>query len=233
MLIKDAKFRDIYMEYLVILSKEEAEMQERMFNIESIMNNSSDDEISDKIKNSPVDKNVNAILTVPYVDHMAGISFLVLATGYFKDNNLHIYKRNDFSTFQIIRKDRFYDVEFVLLDDLNNVTADCEFDYYSDYAKGILPNYTTDDLTAVRFLELLDESRNDDYPDDVLVIFFKKDFQPEGMWVRCEKLHEGYIEGVLLNSPNQDFGVKSGDRVNFNVQYDEDSDRYFCFVIVE
>ena len=234
MLIKNAKFRDIYLKYLVILSQEDAEMQERMFNIESIMDSvKDDDDLSDKLKHSAVDKNVNAILTVPYIDHSAGISFLVLATGYCEDNDLHIYKRKDFSTFQTVRKDKFDDVDFVLLEDLNSLTADCEFDYYSDYAKEILPRYTSDDLGAIRYLELLDDARNKDYPDDVLVYFFKKDFQPEGMWVRCEKIHEDCIEGILLNSPNQDFGLEYGDTVKFNVQYDENDEEYFCFVIVE
>lgn len=234
MMIKDAKFRDIYLKYVVILSKEDAEMNERMFNIAAIMDSIGDDgDLGEALKTFPIDNEVNAVVTVPYIDHQAGLSFLVLATALIEDNNLFIYRRNDFSAAIKVRRDKYEDDEFMLFEDFDSLNIQGEFSYYSDYAKDMLSGYSTEDLNTLRHFTLLDDARNEDNPDDVLVFFFKKGLKTEGMWVRHEKLTENYIEGILLNTPNQDFGISYGDKVIFNIKKDEEDGEYFCYAIVE
>ena len=83
-------------------------------------------------------------------------------------------------------------------------------------------------LFKLRKLELLDEVREVEYPDDIFVGFFKKGFGGEGMWVRCEDFENTDFYGILLNQPSQDLGVNEGDRVKFHLTRDED-DKIFCF----
>ena len=74
---------------------------------------------------------------------------------------------------------------------------------------------TDEAIEALRSITDIDHLRNEDYPDDILVHFIKEDLQAEGMWVRYESITpEGMIEGKLMNTPFQDFGVKAGDDVN-------------------
>ena len=85
------------------------------------------------------------------------------------------------------------------------------------------PGVVKDDekLSKLRSLEALDEFRNDEFPDDILVFFFKEGFSTEGMWVRYEDMNENNeIFGQLINNPNQNLGIKEGDRVKFKLSED-------------
>ena len=93
----------------------------------------------------------------------------------------------------------------------------------------VFKHYNDDEkIFELRNLELLDEVRELEYPDDVFVGFFKEGFGGEGMWVRCEDFEGKDFYGILLNQPEQDLGVNMGDRVKFHLTKDKD-DKIFCF----
>ncbi|MCW1073651.1 SseB family protein, partial [Streptococcus anginosus] len=76
-----------------------------------------------------------------------------------------------------------------------------------------------DEVEESRNMHFLDESRNPEYPDDVLVYPVKDGNNPEGCWVRIEGLAEDHIFGTLLNEPEQDFGCHEGDKIPFYVKH--------------
>ena len=69
-------------------------------------------------------------------------------------------------------------------------------------------------------------STNPDYPDDILVIFLKDDYKPEGCWVRSMEVEEGRCIGKLLNEPDQDYGVHENDLIPFDIV--KEGEDYFC-----
>ena len=156
------------------------------------------------------------------------MSFLVVATALLMDSEkAKIYNRKSFESLITIRKDAMNEKEFIYAENLM-INNDFELEKHVEYANEITESYRKDlKLEAFRMLDLIDESRENDYPDDILVYFYSEGFNVEGMWVRGEELNEGYITGTLLNQPNQDFGISSGDKVKVILQKDGD-DKIIC-----
>lgn len=84
----------------------------------------------------------------------------------------------------------------------------------------------SEDVAAIRSVDLIDDSRHPDYPDDILVIFLKDDYKPEGCWVRSMEVEEGRCIGKLLNEPDQDYGVHENDLIPFDIV--KEGEDYFC-----
>ena len=110
------------------------------------------------------------------------------------------------------------------------VNADFDIEKYTSHAMEIFRHYNDDEkILVLRALPLLDESRNEEYPDDIMVFFSKDGCAPEGMWVRYEDYTEDHdILGELLNQPNQNMGVNRGDMVKFSIAKDEEG-KVICF----
>ena len=187
------------------------------------------EEMYDRIENYDLGYEVNSLLVLPYVDHEAGLSFQSVAPCLLKDDELTVYERGD--SFKTITNSRFgavKDFEFEYLDNLK-VKADFDIETYISHAMEVFKHYNDDEkIFELRTLELLDEVRELEYPDDVFVGFFKEGFGGEGMWVRCEDFEGKDFYGILLNQPEQDLGVNMGDRVKFHLTKDKD-DKIFCF----
>ena len=203
-----------------------------MFHIDSIIGDDEDlegAELFERINNYDLEEEVNSMILLPYVDHTAGLSFQIVATCLLKNGKLTVYERgDDFKTLSNYRYSSLKNVEFEYLDNLD-LNADFDIKTYNDHAMEIFHLYNDNDkLLALRNLELLDEVREPEYPDDVFVGFFKKGFGGEGMWVRYEDFEETDFYGILLNQPEQDLGVNMGDRVKFHLTRDKDN-KIFCF----
>lgn len=231
--IKDEKFRNLFAKFIVIKDEEFAQRQAKLFHIDSIIGDEEDldgDEIFERIENYSLKEEVNSVLVLPYVDHTAGLSFQTVTACLLEDNKLVPYQRPDnFSVGSNIRWDAVEDFEFEYLENLR-VHADFDLDTYTSHAMEIFRHYNRDEkILVLRALPLLDDVRNQEYPDDILVFFFKQGLNPEGMWVRYEDYDENHdILGRLLNQPNQDMGVNAGDMVKFSFTKDED-DKIVCF----
>lgn len=166
-------------------------------------------------KEMPNSTKGTGVIAYGYVDHQAGLSFEVLACA--KRNNdgsFEVFEGND----SILVKYRFSSIK------------DCELYFVSEELKSeftdkiqmIDKHYSVNDnVLATRELALIDECRNREYPDDVLVVFVRGDNRPEGCWVRCEALMEGKIVGILLNEPDADFTVHAGDKIEFGIMEKE------------
>lgn len=226
MLIKEEKFRNLYCKFIVLKSQDKAMEQERLFKIDTI------DDIEVELDSIPVENNVNSILLCPYVDHTAGLSFLVVATAYIDGEYITINNRQNFEVLSTIRKGAVDDYEFVYAETLK-INNDFDYETHFNYAGETLKHYRrNEELEASRMLDMIDESREDTYPDDILVFFFRDDLNPEGMWVRLESMTKDYLIGTLLNQPNQDFGVNQGDEIKVDVAKDGDGE-FICVANLE
>lgn len=217
MLFNEATFRNLLYTMIIVKSRKDAEYQEKLFNIDSI----DLENFKKEFESISVEKDVNAMLLFPYLDYTQGISFLLVTTGLIEDDKVILYNRPNFNTFQIIRKDTLKDKEFFYLKDLL-INDDFDLEYYFNYAINQTETYRkNEDVEILRAFEEIDSCRNEDFPDDFLVYFFKEGLNPEGMWVRGIELKKDHILAELLNQPNQDFGINAGDIIKVIVYEDE------------
>lgn len=217
MLFNEATFRNLLYTMIIVKSRKDAEYQEKLFNIDSI----DLENFEKEFESISVEKDVNAMLLFPYLDYTQGISFLLVTTGLIEDDKAILYNRPNFNTFQIIRKDTLKDKEFFYLKDLL-INDDFDLEYYFNYAINQTETYRkNEDVEILRAFEEIDSCRNEDFPDDFLVYFFKEGLNPEGMWVRGIELKKDHILAELLNQPNQDFGINAGDIIKVIVYEDE------------
>ena len=87
----------------------------------------------------------------------------------------------------------------------------------------ILKTYdVSDDVEETRRLSLIDDCRDTFHPDDILVYFLKEGLEAEGCWVRAKRVGEKNIVGTLINDPNQYFGVRKGDDIEFRLSETDD-----------
>ena len=230
MLIKEEKFQNLYKSYIIIKNKKFSHQIGQSMQIDSVYaDDLSSEDLKERISSIKIPDEINAIFAIAYVDHTRGLSFFTLSIASVNGKSVDIFKREDFSALSIFRKSEVNDCEFEYLE---NLDCNGEFDIktYEEFAK-IIDNYhVNDNVETLRQQDWMNKSRNADYPDDVIVQFIKKDFEVEGMWVRYEDIDEdGFIKGELLNTPYQDFGIKSGDTVEiFPYELDEETIILVC-----
>lgn len=214
LLIKEEHFRNFYKTPIIIKNKKFSHQIAQGLQIDSIwQDDMSSEELKEKMESIEINDNVNSIFAVPYIDHTRGISFFVLSTACLNGKDVEICKREEFDAISIFRKGDVNDSEFEYLENLNT-NPDFDLKDYKEFAKAVNNYYVNDKVEALRYIDILDASREPDYPDDLKAIFLKEGLQSEVMWVRCENLDENQqIEATLLNTPYQDFGVKEGDEV--------------------
>ena len=203
-------FRELYGKYIQILDKEQSETLVKPIDI-------GDGEI---IRAIDCDMEVNSTFVHAYIDHEAGMSFQVLTVGFYDGAANRIHERTDFKSMVNIRKDKFNDFNICVLEDDSSFKEE-----YGEYVANHDRFFTSEDLERIRNFKAIDSLRDDIFPDDIMVVFFKEGMQNEGMWVRLEKMddelpiingEEGefpLLYGKLLNQPNQDLGVNIGDDV--------------------
>ena len=155
-----------------------------------------------------------------YIDHEAGFTFEVLATGK-HDNRKPIdqIEGNDKSCVKL-RAGSVQGLEISFIAD--------EASYRTKFAKKIktIEYYNvSNEIEETRSFGFLDEARHDYYIDDVAVFLVKEGNDPERCWVRIEGLdpEKHRIIGTLLNEPNQDFGYHIQDTITFFVQKTDDN----------
>lgn len=156
-----------------------------------------------------------------YIDHEAGFTFEVLATGNHSDNRKPIdqIEGNDKSCVKL-RAGSVQGLEISFIAD--------EARYRTKFAKKIktIEYYNVSkEIEETRSFGFLDEARHDYFIDDVAVFLVKEGNNPERCWVRIEGLdpEKHRIIGTLLNEPNQDFGYHVHDTITFFVQKTDDN----------
>lgn len=227
MLFKDEDSRKLNNSCVIIRNEEFAKRIAKTLQIDSVMEDGlTGEELGEKLNSIEVDERINAIFAKVYIDHTAGISILILSTAHLEKDTAQIFKRENFDVFSNARKNSVANSEFEYLENLN-VNEDFDLEYYSEFAQ-ITDSYSVNEkVEMLRYVDILDGCRHEDFPDDYEVIFVKKDCQMEKMWVRCEGLTDDQlILGNLMNSPFQDLGVDAGDEVLFFPYPIEGSDEW-------
>lgn len=206
MLISELNFRDVYHKIFIICSSDFSH-------------------ISDLFE---CDENANGVMVYGYIDHEAGLTYELLSCIRLSDDNsVQIYDGNEEASFKF-RNGSVKDKSAIFLEDTKTYEK-----IFADKITYINNGYKcSKQINNTRMLQILDGSRNQDYPDDVMVVLFKEGFQPEGCWVRCSRLGDKCIMGILLNEPYQDFSVNINSEIEFNVMENDDGS-FMCVSVIE
>lgn len=180
------------------------------------------DRLREIIEGFPNAEKANCILTYGYIDHTAGFTLEILATGKRNKNDFRFYDGSD-EFRSIIRVDVVENDEFFQFEN-------SEGKFRERYAKKveISDSYKESDaIESTRSMQYLDSFRHPHYVDDVLVYLLKDGCKPEGCWVRLEDVKGRLFIGELLNEPDQDLGCHIGERIGFFF-YRQDNSEPVC-----
>ena len=190
--ISDVNFRNLYHEVVYIQC---AEVLERL-----------------KGKGIETDNGQDGVIAYGYIDEHSGFSFHILATAKTgNDIDLDIYEK-DSDVMLVLRRGFVSECMAVPLVELGE-----DISRFAEIIEMLRSNYDTKNVEKeeMRKMEFLDEFRDADYPDDVAVVIFHEELQPERVWVRCVDVTEEMLYGTLLNEPNQNYGVHLGQKIGF------------------
>ena len=165
------------------------------------------------------DEGDNGILAYGYVDNQAGTTFEVLCAACVTDEQI-TYKQGNPNVSHKFRRGSIANDEISLFQD------QAIFSEFKEKIEMINDGYKVKNpaVEQMRMIRQLDNSRNADYPDDVLVYLIKEGLQPERCWVKCIHLDENSLYGILLNEPSQDFGMRKNEMIMFGIAKNGDKD---------
>ena len=174
----------------------------------------------------------DAVLTYPYIDRMAGLTFDVLAPARFDDERVF----GDMALLQVQNRRMMLRRGGVPDETLVKIPRDVDalLETYAEHIAMIDEHYRDNEgVLATRRAEALDHLRSRDYPDDVRVLLADKDCPNEEVWVRLMGIEEpGYPYGWLMNEPYSDFAVHKGDVLRFGITKDA-NDEFLLFATDE
>lgn len=160
----------------------------------------------------------NAILACGYIDHRAGVTFEVLCLAEYSSNGKIDLRRGNPNTSVKLRYDSVDGIVVLLEDEI--------LPEFQDKIDMVRDGYRVNEyVMKARNSQIFDDFRHPQYPDDVLLLFYKANVQPEGIWCRIESEIDGRPAAVLLNEPCADFGVHRGEMVTF--EWRKDGDKIF------
>ena len=142
----------------------------------------------------------NAILACGYIDHTAGITFEALCLAEYEPNgHITLRKGNDTTSMKL----RYDGIDGIIL------LFDGEIlPTYQKKIDMVREGYQVNEaILKARNTVAIDDFRHPQFPDDVLLIFYQRSVQPEGIWCRIESELEGRPAAILMNEPNSNFGV--------------------------
>lgn len=185
------------------------------------------DEIKKALDGYPGIAEADAVLTYGYYDREEGLILEILAPAKTEGENIMV--GNPLDGIRVsIRVSAVKEVEFTIMDDTDGILSA----RYADKLK-VLEMYDADEeIEETRNMDFLDECRNDEFIDDIMVFLLKGDLQPELCLVRISGMEEDCLFGSLLNEPKQDFGYHKDDKIAFYVKMTED-ERCICFTITD
>lgn len=162
-------------------------------------------------------KRGDGTLAYAYIDHEAGLTYEILACAEINENACLVpFPGNDAVTLKLRAGSVAENEIYVLKENPQLIQM------YQNKIDEINKAYWCgEEIEETRKIEVIDESRSHEYPDDVLVILFHGKNNPEGCWVCCEKVADGMMVGKLLNEPDADFTVHQGDMISFGIAQQE------------
>lgn len=180
------------------------------------------DVIRNALKGEPGIDEAEGVMTYGYVDHVAGntVEFIAL-TKREDDEKYSFIKLTDDARF-FARVENLADEEF-------EFAAPGDSHLYEQFQLKIetLSLYydVNENVAKSRDMAFLDEFRYEYSFDDVKVILYKEGLELEGVWAKIETLGKGVIVGTVMNAPEQDFGVTTGDQIAFVVNEDKNKEK--------
>lgn len=164
----------------------------------------------------------NCVIVYGYIDHEAGMTLELLCAGKQNGKELEMFDGDD-ERRAVARIEGVKDLEFTVLgDDEWLMQKHCKkIEMLSGYS-------VNEEIETSRSFTFLDGCRHEFFPDDIMVVILKDDFEPEGCWVNIFGLGERCFIGKLLNEPNQDFDCHAGDEIEFFVNERDDKTIICC-----
>ncbi len=174
------------------------------------------------IRDFPGAGDAEYILTYGYIDRQRGLTLEILAAArrenghfYFMDGNETV---RSFVRIEVVEEDTFW--YFPDEDGILEKRYAAKIEMLKSYD-------ASEEVEQTREMGFLDQCRDPQYVDDVLVYMIKENLEPEGCWVRITGRGEDYLIGTLLHDPVQDFGYHNGDTIGFFVRR-RDEDTIIC-----
>ena len=166
-------------------------------------------------KNAGICSGNEGFLAYSHIDDQAGLSFDILCQANIEGGKL---------TYGGLLKDICWIVRRGYLDGCRFADAEqygvCRSDFCEEIRQHIHmidENYECKNTQTkeMRRFAFLDPVRSSDYPDDIQVLLYQEGSRPEMVWVKCYAYTQNELFGLLLNEPNQDFGVHEKDIIGF------------------
>ena len=203
MLIKDENFRNLYHSLIILKSKKYAQATLNLLN------------------KSLNDKCINSLLMYPYIKHDSGMLFLALNSVKLSGNEAEIINRDEFNVNKSFKKSDLNDCEFKYLDNVN-INSDFKLTHHINHARHHTKIYSDNvPLECIRHVRSLDQFRDINHPDIVSVLFIKDKLKPEKLNVRLESIDDGFFKAILLDNPQQNFGLYKGMEVDVYLMKNE------------
>ncbi|WP_127058637.1 DUF2314 domain-containing protein [Veillonella ratti] len=182
-----------------------------------------DSKFSEIIANFPNAEEANALLLYGYIDHEAGLTFEVLCAAFHDNETTTLFAGTDEISVKL-RSESIGEEEIILLNKLAADIYDEKVEQIHDFYKA------SKGVELCRKIKELDPYRHFDYPDDVAVIFYDEEKEPEYCWVRCEDCRPPRFFGTLLNEPQNIPDIHKNEKVVFNLL--EVKDGFFAAVFI-
>ena len=160
-----------------------------------------------------------------YIDNEAGFTFEILASAK-REGDRFIPLPNDGTVSLKVRRGSAAHWNIILHPDVDTTPFEETIRFINE---GYFKN---EGLEFFRGMDVIDELRHPDFPDDLRVLFMKEGQEGvEICWVRSMDVAGDHVIGKPLNEPYKDFGVHEGDTIPFGIV--KDGEDYVCVYIGE
>lgn len=167
-----------------------------------------DNDYKKTLNEFPNNKDANCMIGYGYIDHDAGFTVGILSLAKVEKDKIKIFDGNNI----ISSKVRMNTSEIEGYYGNNEMDKELA-KIHKEKIKIINTGYESKKLKRTREDEDLDEFSHSQFLDDVIVHFVKDGLRTEQCWVRINESTEQGYKGILLNEPNQKFGIHMGDEV--------------------
>lgn len=178
-----------------------------------------------KFQKEPED---DGVILYGYIDRSHGLSFIAICCAHIDASGSIACAPVGQNIFLRISADSIKDTRFFDLMESNCDTY--EFNTFIERAMCFEDNNLQIEL--MRQNRGLDSMRHPEYPDDIRVLLYKENLQPEQVWVRGIGAinSDGYWLGRLLNEPYEDYGCHNGEEIVFRCVAEDGSEPICYFV---
>ncbi len=170
----------------------------------------------------------NGVILYGYNDRSHGLSFMAICCAHIgTDNDIKCMPVGKNISLRISAES----IKDALFFDLMESNCDT-FEFNTIVERALYFEDNNPQIIFMRQNRELDSLRHSEYPDDIRVMLYKENFQPEQVWVRGIGAinADGYWLGKLLNEPYNDFGCHAGDEVIFRY-ISEAGIEPFCYFV--